>query len=105
MSQQTLPRRWSENDSNELYGIRNWGSKYFGINDKGNIVVHPDGPQGGQVDLKELVDELRRRGIAPPLLIRFNEILRSRIVELNQAFRQAIAEYGYNAPFKGVYPI
>jgi arginine decarboxylase len=105
LSQQTLPRRWTLNDSNELYGIRNWGSKYFGINDKGNVVVHPDGPNGGLVDLKDLVDELRRRGIAPPLLIRFNEILRSRIVELNEAFKQAIAEYGYNAQYKGVYPI
>jgi len=105
VAQPNLPRRWTTHDAAELYGIRNWGSRYFGVNERGNVVVHPDGPEGGQVDLKELVDELQRRGIGLPLLLRFNEILRSRIVELNEAFRRAIGEYGYQAEYKGVYPI
>jgi arginine decarboxylase len=93
------------NDSAELFAVKNWGSSFFGVNDRGNVIVHPDGPAGAKIDMKELVDELRRRGIGLPLLIRFNEILRSRIVELNEAFRRAIAEYGYTAAYKGVYPI
>ncbi len=105
MAPQTIPRRWTVQDAAELYGIPNWGAQYFGVSAKGTVVVHPDGPQGPQVDLKELVDELQGRGIALPLLLRFNEILRSRIVELNESFRRAIAEYGYQAAYKGVYPI
>ncbi len=31
--------------------------------------------------------------------------MKSRIVELNEAFRRAIAEYGYKGEYKGVYPI
>jgi arginine decarboxylase len=100
-----LPRRWTVADSLEMYGVRSWGNNYFGINDHGHVVVHPAGPGTAEIDLKALVEEVNRRGISPPLLIRFSDILRSRIVELNEAFRRAIAEYGYKGGYKGVYPI
>src|SRR5262249_30664366 len=67
--------------------------------------VTPAGPTAASIDMKELVDEVRRRGINLPLLIRFSDILDHRIVELNEAFRRAIAEYGYRGDYKGVYPI
>src|SRR5215470_2954934 len=100
-----IPRKWTVADSAETYGVKYWGNNYFSINDAGNAVAHPAGPEGGRIDLKELVDEVARRGIGLPLLIRFSDILRSRIVELNEAFRRAIAEYGYKGAYKGVYPI
>ncbi|HJZ87299.1 MAG TPA: biosynthetic arginine decarboxylase [Polyangia bacterium] len=100
-----LPRRWTVADSLEMYGIQSWGNSYFGINEQGHVMVHPGGAGAESIDLKALVDEVRRRGICPPLLIRFSDILRSRIVELNEAFRRAIAEYGYKGAYKGVYPI
>ena len=100
-----MPRRWSVADSVETYNVRNWGGAYFGVNAAGHCVVHPAGPDGAQIDLMELVDEVRKRGIAPPLLVRFPEILQGRIGELNNAFRRAIAEYGYKGQYKGVYPI
>ena len=55
---------------------------YFGVNEKGHIIVHPDGPQGAVADLKELVDEVRRRGIGLPLLLRFSNILRLKVVRI-----------------------
>src|SRR5512144_1264679 len=76
-----------------LYNIRNWGPPYFSINDNGNACVHPQGPHGPTLDLKQLVDELQRRGIALPILIRFSDILRARVEALNEAFRRAIEEY------------
>jgi arginine decarboxylase len=88
-----------------MYNIRSWGCGYFGVNDAGNILVTPNGPHSPSVDMKELVDEVRRRGINLPLLIRFNDILKNRIVDLNEAFRRAITEYGYKGTYKGVYPI
>jgi arginine decarboxylase len=98
-------RRWSIADSAETYAIRNWGGGYFAINEKGNLLVQPAGEGNAQIDLKELVDELVQRGISPPLLIRFNDILRSRIQIINESFRRAIQEYGYKGEYKGVYPI
>src|SRR6476646_9251378 len=100
-----IPRRWGVADSAEMYAVRAWGGGYFTINDAGNASVTPDGPTASAIDMKELVDEVRRRGINLPLLIRFNDILKNRIVELNEAFRRAMTEYGYKGAYKGVYPI
>jgi arginine decarboxylase len=100
-----IPRKWTVADSAETYGVKYWGNNYFSINDAGNAQAHPAGLDAGRIDLKELVDEVARRGIGLPLLIRFSDVLRSRIVELNETFRRAIAEYGYKGQYKGVYPI
>ncbi len=98
-------RTWSVDDSMELYNVRNWGSPFFSINAAGNACVHPQGPTGPTVDLKQVVDELQRRGIQLPILIRFSDILRARVEALNEAFRTAIKEYGYKGRYAGVYPI
>ena len=59
-------RKWRIEDSEELYNITGWGTSYFGINDKGHVVVTPR-KDGVEVDLKELVDERRwRAGQSPP---------------------------------------
>jgi arginine decarboxylase len=100
-----IPRKWTVADSAEVYGVKYWGHNYFSVAASGNAVAHPAGSDGPSIDLKELVDEVARRGIGLPLLIRFSDVLKSRIVELNETFKHAIAEYGYKGEFKGVYPI
>jgi arginine decarboxylase len=101
----TLTNRWTAADSMDLYNVRGWGNNYFSVNDRGNISVHPGGIAAPAIDLKDLVDEVRQRGIGLPLLIRFSEIIKARVVELNEAFGRAMAEYGYNNVYRGVYPI
>src|SRR3954468_1864006 len=100
-----IPRKWTVADSAEVYGTKYWGHNYFSIAESGNAVAHPAGADGPTIDPKELVDEVARRGIGLPLLIRFSDVLKSRIVELNETFKTAIAEYGYKGQYKGVYPI
>jgi arginine decarboxylase len=100
-----LTTRWTPADSLDLYNVRGWGNNYFSVNDRGTIAVHPNGPGSPAIDLKELVDEVRERGIGLPLLIRFSEIIKARVVELNEAFNRAITEYGYKGMYRGVYPI
>jgi arginine decarboxylase len=100
-----LPRKWTIADSAETYGIKYWSNGYFSINDVGHVVSHPQGPEAGSIDLKELVDEVVRRGIGLPLLIRFSDILKSRVVDLHEAFRRAMTEYGFKGDYRGVYPI
>jgi arginine decarboxylase len=100
-----IPRKWTVADSAEVYGVKYWGHNYFSVAESGNVQAHPAGIDGPAIDLKELVDEVARRGIGLPLLIRFSDVLKSRIVELNETFKNAIAEYGYKGEFKGVYPI
>ena len=105
MATNGLSRKWTVEDSLDLYNIGQWGNRYFSVGERGTLVVQPGGAGTDCVDLKELVDEVRRRGIAPPLLIRFSEILKARVVELNESFRRAIAEYGYKGSYRGVFPI
>src|SRR3954466_12103354 len=100
-----IPRKWTVADSAEVYGVKYWGHNYFSVAESGNMQAHPAGIEGPAIDMKELVDEVARRGIGLPLLIRFSAVLRSRIVELNETFKNAIAEYGYKGEFKGVYSI
>ena len=52
------------------------------VNEAGNVQVTPAGPGSLPIDLKELVDDLRSRGLSLPLLIRFSDILRTRIEHL-----------------------
>jgi arginine decarboxylase len=100
-----MPRKWTVEDSLDLYNIRQWGNRYFSTNERGHLIVQPNGQGAGAVDLKELVDEVRRRGISLPLLIRFSEVLKARVEELNESFLRAIGEYGYRGTYRGVYPI
>ncbi len=97
-------RKWRIEDSEELYNINGWGINYFSINEKGNVVVTPQ-KGGTQVDLKELVDELQVRDVALPTLIRFPDILNSRIEKMNSCFEIAAKEYEYQANCYLVYPI
>lgn len=96
---------WSVQDSKDLYNVSKWGLEFFDINAKGHVTIHPRGPSGSGIDMQDLVLELQRRGIQLPILIRFSDILRSRIEQLNEAFNSAIATYGYQGRYAGVYPI
>ncbi|QQR72621.1 MAG: biosynthetic arginine decarboxylase [Holophagales bacterium] len=100
-----IPRRWTVEDSLDLYNIRLWGNNYFSANERGDVQMHPSGPGTPAINLRELVEEVKQRGIGLPLLIRFSEILGARVRELNEAFLSAIQEYGYQGTYRGVYPI
>ena len=102
---QTELRAWTVKDSIELYNVGGWGRDFFTINEAGNVEVTPAGPGSLPIDLKELVDDLRSRGLNLPVLIRFSDILRTRVEQLFGAFNQAIAENDYKGSFRGVYPI
>ncbi len=97
--------KWKVQDSLELYNIRNWGKGYFDINEAGNVTVTPNKTKEHAIDLKELVDSLLKRGLAPPLLLRFSDILRHRISEIASAFDHAIKECDYTGGYCCIYPI
>jgi len=96
---------WTIRDSAELYNIASWGAGFFTVNDRGNVEVRPGGHDGHGIDLLELVGDLERRGLRCPLLVRFSDILASRVQGLCDAFGRAIADYGYRGRYRGVYPI
>ena len=95
---------WSAERSAETYGIGNWGAGYFNVSEEGEVVVRPHG-NGTGVSLRRIVDGLIDRGLDMPVLLRFPDILDSRIKQLHDGFRRAIEEFGYRGHYRGVYPI
>lgn len=89
----------------ETYGIENWGAGYFGINRKGNLVVIPSETDGRSADVKEIVEDLAKRGINTPVLLRFPQLLTSQVRKLQRAFRNSIREFDYQGSHMCVYPM
>jgi arginine decarboxylase len=100
-----MSETWDIPSAIALYNIDRWGTGYFTINSVGNVQVMPNRVQGQAIDLMDVVNEARDRGMAFPLVIRFQDLLRHRVEEVNQAFRSAIAEANYQNVYKGVFPI
>jgi arginine decarboxylase len=96
---------WAIAKSEHLYGFEYWGAGYFGVNPKGNVCIRPEGPEGPELDLNELVEAALDRDIRLPILFRFSGILRHRLRTLHRAFTAAMAEYDYQGAYRPVYPI
>ncbi len=96
---------WSTGDSYELYAADRWNEGYFRINELGHVSVHPDPDSDHAIDLKQLVDNLEKRDLGLPLLVRFDDILKHRIDRIQNAFATAIKDCDYNGDYRFVYPI
>jgi arginine decarboxylase len=97
---------WSTEQSAETYGIRDWGNGYFDVSSKGEVVINlRDGNKTKPVSLPDIVGGMRERGMQLPVLLRFGDLLRWRIEELNEGFATAIREANYRGQYRGVYPI
>lgn len=97
-------KKWTIEDSNELYNMSGWGTSYFGINEKGDVYVTPC-KDDTQIDLHDVMDELSLRDITPPVLLRFPDILDNRIEKTWSCFKKASDEYGFTGENFIIYPI
>lgn len=97
-------KKWTIEDSKELYNINGWGTSYFGINQEGDVFVTPC-KDNTQIDLRDVMDELALRDVAAPVLLRFPDILDNRIEKTASCFQQAKKEYDYKAENFIIYPI
>ncbi|HUW66480.1 MAG TPA: biosynthetic arginine decarboxylase, partial [Candidatus Nanoarchaeia archaeon] len=95
---------WKNQNSKDLYGIDDWGDGYFGINRKGNLTVKPDKGKS-QIEILQVIEYLKKNKINTPVLLRFPQILENRICELYESFDRSINEFGYQATYKGVFPL
>src|SRR3954447_17249768 len=96
---------WDIHAARNLYNINRWGAKYFDINESGRVVAKPLQEAGASVDLTDVIEEAKGRGLKFPLLIRFQDILRHRVEAINLAFRSSIAEFNFQGKYRGVFPI
>lgn len=105
MTDRADEKAWDARRARELYNIDRWGGNYFDINDAGNVVAKPLQDESIQVELSALIEEARERGLESPLLVRFQDILRHRVVQINEAFHRAIREFEYHGCYRGVFPV
>src|SRR5688500_15886665 len=97
---------WTIDAARTLYNIEGWGAGYFDIDERGHVVVRPDkADQTRALDLFEIANDLEAQGIGLPVLLRFSDILKSRIESLSSRFEAAIQEFGYTGTYTTVYPI
>ena len=97
---------WTVASARALYNIEGWGIGFFDINEAGHIVVRPDREKTDrELDLFNLANDLEEQGVGLPMLLRFSDILRTRIESLNDKFAHAREEYAYTGGYTTVYPI
>jgi arginine decarboxylase len=89
----------------ETYGIENWGAGYFDVNRKGNLIVRPGEGDPRAADVREIIDDLARRGITAPVLIRFPQLVAAQVRKLQRAFSKSIREFEYQGAHMCVYPM
>ena len=89
-------KKWTIEDSSEMYNIKGWGTSYYGINEKGDVYVSP-AKNDVRIDLREVMDELALRDVTAPVLLRFPDILDNRI--------EKTAECNYQGESYIIFPI
>ena len=100
-----MTQDWNIDSAISLYNVDRWGTGYFSINPKGNVSILPTQNPEIAVDIQEVIEDARDRGLNFPLVLRFQDLLRHRVESINRAFQSAIAEFSYGGVYRGVFPI
>src|SRR6476619_1638722 len=100
-----MKTEWDVDAAISTYNVDGWGNGYFTVNNAGNVEVRPLQDKGGSIDILEVVNEARERGLGFPLVLRFQDLVRHRVQSVNYAFQTAITEFGYKNHYRGVFPI
>jgi arginine decarboxylase len=105
MTDDPLEGPWTPDDSVALYGCDAWGDGYVAIRSDGHLAMRPKSGDAAEIDLYDVVEGLRARGLSAPLLMRFSDVLHDRLARLHGAFAEAIADNKYGGGYLTVFPI
>ena len=98
--------KWSTDKSKTIYNIEGWGNGYFDVNDKGHLVVNLDSNSKEQlIDMTDIINELKHEGMTFPIVLRFHDILRAQVENINKVFKKHIRASKFTGKFQGVFPI
>lgn len=96
---------WNTEKARAVYNFAHWGSGYFDIHE-GQLHAHPSPEQPtASINLDALAEDIQQAGLALPVLVRFPDILRDRVKQLNNAFTTVMNDHHYHGHFTAVYPI
>ena len=95
---------WTAANSEDHYGFKRWGSGHYSVDSEGYVSVQPRA-DGRAIRVLDVIDEALGMGLNAPMVIRFQDLLRHRVIQLNEMFAQAIRQEGYKGEYRGVFPI
>lgn len=95
---------WTPAEAEEYYGFRRWGAGLFSVDEDGFLNVHPQG-DARRIRITDIIKDAESMGLRPPMTIRIQDVLRSRVIQLNRAFQAAIKDEEYRGKYQGVFPI
>lgn len=95
---------WTIKDAEDYYGFKRWGGSHFSVEPKGNLCVHPMGDDR-KIRIVDIIREAASMGLRPPLTIRVQDLLRRKVIQLNEAFLRAIKGERYTGRYRGVFPV
>ena len=81
---------WNIDSAIELYNIDRWGTGYFSINPHGHVEILPTKNPAATIDIMEVIDDARDRGLTFPLVIRFQDLLQHRLRQFHQLHTSGI---------------
>lgn len=103
-SKESTEQKWSVAAAEDYYGLKRWGGGHFSVDEDGFMLVHPSRDQRS-IRIHDIVTEAIGKGLKAPMTIRIQDLLRTRVVDLNELFAQAIKDEGYEGKYRGVFPI
>ena len=89
----------------EPFAWRSWGEGFVNVNDAGHLEIITNPAARHNVDLHELVTLLQQRGVRPPVLVRFPQLIDRQLETLHRAFRTATRTFDYRGAYTSVYPL
>ncbi|MGD2138235.1 MAG: biosynthetic arginine decarboxylase [Gammaproteobacteria bacterium] len=97
---------WITASARAQYNLDGWAEGYFDVAGNGHLVARPLGRDAAHtIDLYALVERIHGAGLTLPVLVRFVDILKSRIDRLHGAFTSALQAAGCEAAYTAVYPV
>ncbi|MFQ5720027.1 MAG: biosynthetic arginine decarboxylase [Acidobacteriota bacterium] len=97
--------RFTVDHAVDLYGLDRWGNGYLAVGADGHLRVQPVADRLRFIDVVDVVQRLARRGLTPPVLLRFPQLLAAQVERLAGAFGSAIDEYHYPGRYHPVFPM
>jgi len=98
-------RKWNKDEAISFYNMDGWSSGYFSVNDKGNVIMLPQGEGGPAIQILDIIEDIMQQKIGLPCIIRFQDILRDRVKRLNETFQKVMSDLKYQGHYRGVYPV
>ena len=80
----------------ELFTWRSWGDGFVNVNESGHLEILTDSQTDARIDLHELLEQVHKQSVRPPVLVRFPQLIDQQMAKLNSGTVPA-AEAGVSA--------